>query len=159
LQRLVSSIGEELAKQCVFIGVSNDGVEVKKNVAYTPITGRIYNAPPEVRGLLRMILLLGYCPPKVKSYKNMFQPLCDQFERHCPRGENAVPFKVYNAYTKCEQDKWLVLASFTNDIRGLPTCTSGSQPPCYVGSCNWCEVMGQYHGETTLIPGQVRLLP
>ena len=98
MQRLQDDIGE-LWKDCVFLHVSNDGVEVEKGVSYTPVTARLYDLPPSVRGLLRSILLLSYFPPYVKNYRNMCRPVCDQFAKHCPNAENAVPFEVYNAHT------------------------------------------------------------
>lgn len=159
VQRHLDAIGAELSKACIFFGLSNDGVEVEKNVAYTPITGRVYNWPPKMRGLLRSIVLFGYLPPNVKNYRGMLQPVCDQFAKHAPLGEDAVPIKVYNAHTRRREDKWIVLAKLMNDIRAVPLCTDGSHPPCYVGGCNYCNVTGQYHVKTTLVPGSVRLLP
>jgi hypothetical protein len=92
------------------MGVSNDGVEVEKGVAYTPVTAQLYDTPPEVRGLLRSIVLLGYFPPYVKNYKNMFTPISAQFKKHAPNSDEGVPFKVYNAFTKKQERKYLFLA-------------------------------------------------
>ena len=39
----------------LYFGCSNDGVEVEKNVSYTPATAKVLNAPPDARGMLGSI--------------------------------------------------------------------------------------------------------
>jgi rubrerythrin len=39
---------------------SNDGVEIQKNISYTPIVAKLLNLPKEQRGALACIWLLGY---------------------------------------------------------------------------------------------------
>ena len=94
-------------------------------------------------------------PPKVKNYENMLRPVVDQLAKHAPGGE---PIRVYNAATGEHEEWFLVLAFNMNDIRAVPIGTCGKNPPCITGSCNACDVCGQYHRKTTVVPGAVRLL-
>ena len=49
-QDLLRTIDEDQRARCLFLALSYDGVEVEKNVSYTPITGKILNFPPKIRG-------------------------------------------------------------------------------------------------------------
>ena len=144
---------------CVFIGQSNDGVEVQKRVTYTPITGKILNFSAKTRGLLQSILLLGYMPPKVKNKQNMILPVVEMFEKRCPR--TGRPLKVFDAYRQTTRKIYFVCAQIVNDLRGMPDCSCGASPPALVGSCLTCRIRGiTYKGHKgTFIPGAVRTLP
>ena len=65
----------------------NDGVEVQKNVCYTPITLKVLNEPKERRSKMGCIWLAAFFPPKVRNYQAMFTPLAEQFERLQPGNE------------------------------------------------------------------------
>ena len=128
----------------------NDGVEVRKNTSYTPVTLKILNLPGELRGALGTMLLLGLFPPKIKDYNAMMRPIVDMFIDVGPGGAGArVGDKVI----------YLALAWILNDSRGVPSCCSGKQAPAFCGSCVLCVVQGQQHHTTTILPGAVRLLP
>jgi hypothetical protein len=43
----------------LFLGQSNDGVEVEKNVTYTPITAKVLNLSPKMRGRSSPLLVLS----------------------------------------------------------------------------------------------------
>ena len=47
-----------------------------------------------------------------------------------------------------------------NDIRGLPSTTGGSHPPCLAGGCHYCEIEGFTvpGAKGTYMPGAVRFL-
>jgi len=60
LQNLHYERKDQDCDKCWYFAVSNDGVEVEKNVSYTPITAKLLNLPAELRGLLTCIWLLGY---------------------------------------------------------------------------------------------------
>ena len=158
------SIMEELFHNCtdaekihyLYFVHSNDGVEVEKNISYTPLTAKLLNFPPLLRGMLSAIWLLGFLPPHVKNYQNMLLPMVDMFARRAPGEE---PVEVFDAHTGEDANKWLVIASLANDIRGVPGATCGRHPPCKVGSCNFCHVEGVRHRRTTVLPGSVRALP
>ena len=145
---------------CLYFALSNDGVEVEKNVAYTPITAKLLNLPPEMRGLLTCIWLLGYMPPKVKDYQAMLQPVLDMIAEHAPDSEWGTPCAVHSVATGATEDLWFKLAWTVNDIRAVPGVTCGTAPPAYVGSCNMCAQMGlrPHKLGTTVLPGAVRAL-
>jgi hypothetical protein len=50
VQDLLRTIDEDQRARCLFLALSYDGVEVEKNVSYTPITAKILNFPPKIRG-------------------------------------------------------------------------------------------------------------
>ena len=103
-------------------------------------------------GLRASIWLLGYMPPKVRNYQNMFKPLVDMYRKLAPDKEG---IEVFDAALGKNVRKWLVCAWLTNDVRGVPNATCGKAPPCLVGSCNMCTVGGHYHLATTVVPGAV----
>ena len=107
-------------------------------------------------GILQSILLLGFLPPKVRSYQNMLLPVVQQFARHGPGQE---PVVVRHPNTGLDLKVFVVHAYNMNDIRGVPLATCGGHPPRLVGSCNRCHVAGQHHHKTTVIPGAVCHLP
>ena len=47
-----------------------------------------------------------------------------------------------------------------NDIRGLPSTTCGSHPPCLTGGCHFCDIGGLTipNAKGTYMPGAVRFL-
>ncbi len=104
------------------------------------------------KGYVCSIWLLGYMPPKVRSYQNMFKPLVDMYRKLAPGKEG---IEVFDAALGKDVRKWLVCAWLTNDVRGVPNATCGKAPPCLVGSCNMCTVGGRYHRATTVVPGAV----
>ena len=86
----------------------------------------------------------------------MLEPVVEQFARYAP-GEP--PLLVFNAHTGEENyPVWMLCSTLTNDIRAIKDTTCGRSPPCYVGSCNFCDVPGQRHLRTTTVPGSVRAL-
>ena len=84
----------------LFFALSCDGVEVHKNVSYTPITCKCLNLSPRLRGMLASIWLLGYLPPKVENYQEFLQQVVDMFARNAPGGE---PLRVFDASTGQER--------------------------------------------------------
>ncbi len=73
-------------EKALFFTLSNDGVELRKNQSYTPITCKCLNLPPKLRGLLASIWLLGYMPPNVKDYQAFLKPVAQTFARHSRAG-------------------------------------------------------------------------
>jgi hypothetical protein len=51
---------------------SNDGVEVHKNVSFTPIVAKLLNLPKEQRGALACIWLLGYTPRLLQHTRGIY---------------------------------------------------------------------------------------
>ena len=155
-QELFHNLSDAQKKDYMFFGCSNDGVEVEKNVSYTPATAKVMNAPPDARGMLGSIWLLGFWPPNIKDHQAMMQPIVEMFAKHAPGEE---PIEVYDAHLGERRNKWLVMAQNNNDIRGVPAATCGKNPPALVGSCNNCKQEGVRHRFTTVLPGAVRALP
>ena len=120
----------------LYFSQSHDGVEVTKNVTYTPIVASILNYPPETRTLLGTLLLLGFLPPSIKGsmYQRRLRPVVKMFAKRRPG--NGKPLTVYNAHTKKNVNVYFVLAAVVNDIRALPVGTCGRHPPCYIGTYN-----------------------
>ena len=139
----------------LYLALSFDGVEVEKNVSYTPVVAKVLNLPPTLRGQLGMLWLLAYFPPKVRNYMSMLRPVVEQLARFAP---SETPLEVDNAHTGGQTKVWVVLLWNVNDIRGVPNGTLGRHPPCYVGPCNACVIGGSRHANRTVIPGAVRLL-
>jgi hypothetical protein len=131
-----------------------DGVEISKNVSYTPVTAKLLNWPSKLRSLLGNIILLGFFPPHVKDYTAMLAPIADMLARHQP---GAVPIDVSDT-NDLHAKAWYYLAVTVTDIRGCPAVSCGKSPPCYVGGCNSCEVCGiRPTGKgPTIMPGAVR---
>ena len=98
----------------------NDGVEVRKNISYTPVTLNILNLPGELRGALGTMLLLGLFPPKIKDYNAMMRPIVDMFIDVGPGGAGA---------PVGDQVVYLALAWILSDSRGVPSCCAGKQAP------------------------------
>ena len=140
----------------IFLAQSNDGVEVEKNVTYTPVVVKVLNASSEMYSTHTNKLMVGTFPKKVKDYQAMFRPIVRMYAKHAP-GKS--PLTVWNAYSGSEIQVWYVLAWTVNDIRALPLTTCGRHPPCYIGGCNYCIVGGQRHHGRTVYPGAVRGLP
>jgi hypothetical protein len=67
LQNLFWDSTDAGKKDHIYFMAGYDGVEVEKNVSYTPIVGQILNFPPKLRGLLSQIVLFGFLPPKVHA--------------------------------------------------------------------------------------------
>jgi hypothetical protein len=128
----------------------NDGVEVRKNISYTPVTLKLLNLPGDMRGALGTMLFVALFPPKVKDYNAMMRPIVDMFIDLEPRGPG-IP--VGN------QAIHVAVAWILNDTRGVPTCCCGKQAPAHCGSCVRCVVQGQTHHTSTTLPGAVRTLP
>ena len=144
--------------QFLYFSLCADGIEVKKNTSFTPVTAKLLNWPPEMRRLNGCILLLAYFPPKVLDYGEMFSPIANTFALHQP-GKEPMKIKPGGKDTAAHADVWVVLANALSDIRGIPALTGGSNPPCYVGGCIKCEVRGVRKGTCTILPGAVRGLP
>ena len=146
--------GHEKKNQFLYFSLCADGVEVKKrqDATYTPVTAKLLNWAPDLRRLNTSIMLLAYFPPHPIDYGEMLSPIADTFALHQPGG-TAIPVSIG---TRREEDVWLVLANVLSDIRGIPACTGGSNPPCKVGSCNHCEVRGLRASNRTILPGAVR---
>ena len=153
---LFHNMNDEDKEDYLYFACSNDGVEVEKNVSYTPVTAKLLNVAPDARGMLGSIWLLGFWPPKVKDYQAMLQPVVEMFAEHAPGAE---PIDVFDAHLGERRNKWLVMAQNNNDIRGVPAATCGKAPPSLEGSCNNCEQKGVSHRRTTVLPGVVRALP
>jgi len=158
LEALYHKCPEAYKEFCLFFALSNDGVEVTKKTSYTPIVAQLLNLPAEMRGLLSSMWLLGYMPPNVKDYQAFLKPIADMFAARAPL--TGVPLEVYNAAKGQEDSISLMLAWSINDIRAVPSTTCGSNPPCYVGSCNMCVQQGiRLRGQQrTILPGAVRAL-
>ena len=135
----------------LYFALCADGVEVKDSKSYTPVTAKLLNWPPELRRLNGTIVLLGYLPPKVIDYGEMLSPIADIFAAHQP---GSTPVKLERKGTT--EEAWLLLASATSDIRGIPAFTGGSGPPCKVGGCNACTVGGIWVARRNIMPGAVR---
>jgi hypothetical protein len=148
----------EIGDRTLYFACSNDGVEVTKNVTYTPITAKLLNLPGELRGMLANIWLLGYMPPKVQDYQSMLKPVVEMFAARNP--DNETPLTVLSAATRKISQIYYMVAWTANDIRGVPNTTCGAHPPCFRGSCNMCEVTGirPLKLNTTVLPGAVRAL-
>jgi hypothetical protein len=129
----------------------NDGVEVIKNVTYTPVTIKILNMLAGLRGALGTLLFIALFPPKVLDYNAMMRPIVDMLVDLAPgaAGLTMEDGKVIH----------VALAWILNDTRGVPTGCCGKQAPCFCGSCVLCVVQGQRHHTVTILPGAVRTLP
>ena len=135
---------------CFFLQV-NDGVEVTKNVTYTPVTIKILNMFAGLRGALGTLVFIALFPPKVKDYNAMMRPIVDMLVDLAPGAEGLTL-----------EDGTLIhvaLAWILNDTRGVPTGCCGKQAPALIGSCVIDVVQGQRHHRSTILPGAVRLLP
>ena len=144
---------DENKKSFLYFAQSHDGVEVQKNVTYTPITAKLLNLPSNARGRLSCIWLLGFLPPNVSNYQNMLKPMVEMFAKSAP-GEQ--PIQVYDAHLGRDRDIWTVLSWITNDIRGVPNGTCGRHPPDIIGSCNYCCIKGNNISPgTTVLVGAV----
>jgi hypothetical protein len=128
----------------------NDGVEVRKNVSYTPVTLKLLNLPGDMRGALGTMLFVALFPPKVKNYNAMMRPIVDMFVDLEPRGRGIAVG---------DQAIHVALAWILNDTRGVPTCCCGKQAPALCGACVRCVVQGQTHHTAVTLPGAVRTLP
>jgi hypothetical protein len=131
-----------------------DGVEITKNVSYTPVTAKLLNWSSKMRSLLGNIILLGFFPPHVKDYTAMLAPIANMFAQHQPGN---VPVEVTDR-NGATANAWYYLAVTVTDIRGCPAVSCGSSPPCYVGGCNACEIKGTKPLEkgAVIMPGAVR---
>lgn len=158
MQRLFRSFDAALLPDIIYLTQCNDGVEVEKNVSYTPCTAEVLNLEPQVRSLLGSIWLLALFPPHVRDYQSMFLPLVNMYKELAPGGRGV---KVWDAYQQRTRTIYVVLAWIVNDIRGVPNSSCGSYAPCYVGSCVWCKVRGvKVHRKTAIIlPGTVTQFP
>ena len=136
------------------LSVTADGVEVEENVSYTPVTARILNLDVAVASLFSSILLLGYFPPKVQSYQNLFKPIAQAFASYMP-GNRTIQLTCKQ--TGREIKAHILLAYMVNDLRGayLPIC--GRCPPAYVGSCVRCHQKGFRRLGRTILPGAPKL--
>lgn len=144
-----------LDEDTIVLQQSNDGVEVQKNVSYTPVVFKYLNLPPSIRSRFGTMLLLAFFPPRIKNHQAMFRPLVEQLARYQPGRETV---SVYDAFQEQVRQLSVVVAPLINDIRGLPHTTMGKAPPAYVGSCNYCMQGGFWHRRVTL-PGVCRALP
>jgi hypothetical protein len=140
-------------KAFIYFAQSHDGVEIQKNVTYTPITAKVLNLPTHARSRLACIWLLGYLPPHVKNYQNMLLPMIEMFAKSAPGKD---PINVYDAHQGINRDIWTVIAWTTNDIRAVPNGTCGRHPPAIVGSCTYCCIKGHsVQKGTTVLVGAV----
>ena len=48
------------SKLYLYLGQSNDGVQVEKNVSYTPITAKVLNLPAKMRGMIYLLFCIPY---------------------------------------------------------------------------------------------------
>lgn len=151
MQNLIKKMPEDLRDFILWLVMVSDGVEVQKNVSWTPVTAKIMNWPSGVRCLLGAILLLAVFPPNVKNYDQMFLPIVEMLAKLAPRGGTG--------FTVNDIIRFVVMAIHLNDTRGVPGGCCGSHAPCYYGSCVHCVVPGEYHGCSTVLPGSVRALP
>ena len=150
---LFPHLNNDTKKSFLYFAQSHDGVEIQKNVTYTPITAKVLNLPTHVRGRLGCIWLLGYLPPHVKNYQNMLKPMVEMFAKSAPDKD---PINVYDAHTKTHRNIWTVIAWITNDIRAVPNGTCGRHPPSLIGSCNYCCIQGtNIKKGTTVLVGAV----
>ena len=143
-------ISDENKKSFLYFAQSHDGVEIQKNVTYTPITAKVLNLPTHARGRLACIWLLGFLPPNVKNYQNMLKPMVEMFAKSAPGKE---PIEVFDAHQGTNRKLWTVISWITNDIRGVPNGTCGRHPPSIIGSCNYCCIKGNHikPGGTVLV--------
>jgi hypothetical protein len=151
LQDLIKKMPIELRDFILWLVLCSDGVEVQKDVTWTPVTAKIMNWPSGVRSLLGAILMLAVFPPKVKNYDQMFLPIVEQLAELAPR--------TGTGFTVNDVVRFVVMAIHLNDTRGVPGGCKGSHAPAYNGSCVHCVVPGQYHQCVTVLPGSVRSLP
>ena len=158
MAKLFEQPGIERPRTLVF-AFSCDGVEIRKKSSYTPIALKCLSLPPKIRGLLASIWLVGCLPPKVKDYKSFLRPVVEAFARHAPGRE---PIRVHDASRGgAPAEVFVAIAWTVNDIRGVPTTTCGRQPPCYVGPCNMCQVVGMRPNKSPgsiIVPGAVQAL-
>jgi hypothetical protein len=130
---------------------------VEKNKSFTPLVIRFNNMVPGMRHLLGNLKMVGFLPPHVKNYNAHLRPFVEQVARHSP---GRTPIKVFDAFSGTHIDVYLMIAWCQNDIRGIPSTTSGKSPPCLIGGCNACEVVGRtvkgHHG--TIMPGACQFL-
>ncbi len=89
---------EETDEVVLYIVMCFDGVEVEKNVTYTPVTAKLLNLPPGLRGQLGNLWLLGFFPPHVQDYDTMLTPIVEQLATHRPGANH--PIEVWDAHTQ-----------------------------------------------------------
>lgn len=152
---ILHNLADVMNEDTLVLQQSNDGVEVQKNLSYTPVVFKFLNLPPSIRSRFGCLALVAFFPPRVKSYQDMLLPLVLNVAKFQPGRETIT---VFDAYQKEERHISLIVAPLINDIRALPYCTCGKHPPCYVGSCNHCVQGGVWHRRVTL-PGLCRALP
>ena len=150
LQDHIKKIPEHLRDFILYLLLVSDGVEVQKDVTWTPVTAKILNWPSGVRTLLGAIIMLAVFPPHVKDYDQMFLPIVEQLAKLAPRAAGL---------TVNDITRWVMMVLHLNDTRGVPGGCMGSHAPALVGSCVHCVQVGQHHKVSTVLPGAVRALP
>ena len=146
------------APGCVtlYYSFTADGVEVQKNVSYTPGVGKNLNLEGTLRSLMSSLLLFCFFPPSVKDYNSLFRPVAELFALHRPGAGR--PITVTCATTGRTLAAYLYLAYHVNDIRGVSPLVCGSAPPAHCGSCVRCEVRGIRRLVRTVLPSAVTAL-
>jgi hypothetical protein len=147
---LASQVVEQ--ENALFFTLSNDGVELRKNQSYTPITCKCLNLPPKLRGLLASIWLLGYMPPNVKDYQAFLKPVAEMFARHLPGG---APLHVKVCST-CSMPLYMYIMIHAGCIH-WQHATAPSRPRLAGQRHTWCAQ--RYNGQVpSLLLGWVQLL-
>ena len=102
---MFKSLPPHLQEWVMYFVLVNDGVEVEKNVAYTPITLKVLNEPKDRRSKMGCIWLAAFFPPKVGNYQAMFTPLAANSSRGCNRGRTGL---VYVCLTPTRPVKYML---------------------------------------------------
>ena len=86
------------------MAISADGVEIVKNVSYTPCVGKILNLEGGLSNVLSSICLHGYFPPKIQDYNSMFRPIAEQYAKHAPGKEHILVTCAATGLNLCVRD-------------------------------------------------------
>ena len=147
----IPEIPEAAEVYTIYLSLAADGTEVQKGRSYTPVTSKVLNLGSDLRSMLSNIRLHAIFPPKVQDYNSLFRPVAEELHLYRPGGGH--PIRVDS---ETDEHKLLHLV---NDMRGVPACCGGHHPPCTIGSCVFCAVIGIHRQSRTVVPGAVRALP
>ena len=134
---------DEGKAEWLYASLTNDGVEVTKNVSYTPIVMKWFNLPPHLRGNLGAFFLIGVLPPKVSNYQAMFRPVAEMLATRQP-GPKGTSLQVFDSSRQLDVDIRVVVPCFLNDVRGTPqvrtiSCSKSRSDSClfFYGRLGW----------------------
>ena len=138
----------------MYFALTADGVEVVKNVSYTPVILKVLNLPAELRTMMANIRMVAVLPPGVVDYNSVLRPIAADFARHMQKG--GTPIITRHPRTNMLLHLFVHLTYTLNDVRGVPTVTCNHHAPCYIGSCVFCKVRGIRRHDRTVLPAAVR---